>query len=1064
METVWELEEGSETYGSMRGGIGKETARFEFDLDEGGYYYFACSLPYALNEQGTYRFERWKIQNSMWMRRFTAETSQSLFSVDVRLEVDSPFRRGLFKSFMVLDLSGEKEAYKCFEVPSSFTPAHVTVSLEGHSFTKKLKVVATCHRYGNAPTTSKEREIVARMGQYFVRQTMNVGKGDYQQIMQAERESLIKDTQLHDLMKDGEFRDQVLKAAIQNAPPSAAKTPPIPSSSSTSGSRSKPKVEGAIKKSKSKLRLPSKVKLLSRTRTNSDSAASTRSDPLLTAGRGSLLAVKNDPDNGSNNSLRRNSSRGTSGANTKGDDAGVMYEIESTTTIGDAMFYLLEQRVSSVPVWDELRRDYLGLFDIEDAMSFTLKLRAARRRRASSVLVSRTDPLSIHGVPLNSSETSHWFGLDLPVSVFFREHNRHLARWQPLTVSTPMIKVLAALTKDVKRIPVADPSTGRIIKVISQSEIIHQVFYRLLRSTTADSVKEYFDTTELNEDAVDRGITVYSLSDSVLNPFQRIMNNDEVDAVPIVDSRGRLVATIASVDAWFLCKLEMDENEPFDLNNLSVGDFLDHANTLSEMHLGKTRYEAVPIQVSTSLKASIAKIVQHKVHGVFVVDEAEKPIGRINVQNIIEAMARDAVQVFGRYENVANVFLWDKTSPDPRRPTVSETVRLAALRSAKTRASLTRHSPLVDNDLSQFPPPVPPPHSSIAGDGPPPQSLSGQTHEVRRSLSSASGKSGKSVLASVLSGNFGETNSNDANDILNHLIVHSMEEDAEQAKQRTRARSVDSVSQLSTTSQGSLDEHGNRKSSLSLASSPGPRIAPFTFDEPISTNTNEDGQTPLPSPPSYHTPTPTAAVAASHMDIALKRFAQETPDSVLPVDLQRQLEAALPPGLRTVGHWSRSFSLRRDGSSTLAILELLSKSCDPVVIAIQDQKGSVFGGFLPSGLYVDESMNINSFVEGPNGDGNSFVYTFGRPASKMDMLRIYRWTGANRFFRLLSSQGGFAMGGGNRGFAFYIDEALTLGTSQASATYANDCLASGETFECINLEIYTITTSLRASC
>ncbi|GBG27469.1 Oxidation resistance protein 1 [Hondaea fermentalgiana] len=969
MEKIWELEEGNEVYGTMRGGIGKETVRFEFNLEKGGFYYFVCSLPYALNEKGTLRFERFKIQNSMLLRRFTAETSQSLFSVDVRVEVDSPYREGLFKAYMPLDLSGVKEEYRCFEVPSSFAPAKVTVTLEGHAFTKRLIVVAACHRYGVAPETAQEREIVARMGEYFVKQAMNVGKSNYHEIMRKERSKLVEDTQDPDIFSGPHGTAALTSSIVAMAPANASSSSLGDDGSDSSRDR------GRQGRTKTKGTIP-------------DAAA------LKRAGE----------------SILHTSSFGA----VKGDDAGVMYEIQSSTTIGDAMFYLLEQGVSSAPVWDETSRSYLGLFDIQDAMQFTLKLRAARRRRAGSTARAHENSFNIHGIELGASETSNWFGLDLKVSVFFREHNRHLAQWHPLRVSTPMKRVLSALTKDVKRIPVEDPMTGRIIKVISQSEIINQVFTRLLQARVDSRVEEYFETTELNEDAVERGIVAYSLTDTILEPFHRIMNSDEVDAVPVVDADGRLVATIGSVDAWFLCRLEMDEHKPHDLSELTIGDFLENANRISEMHLGKTRYEAVPVRENASLKTTIGRIVQHKVHGVYIVDEDEKPIGRINVQNIIEAMARENVAVFGPYENVASVFLWDKTTPEPLRPSVSDTVREAAKRSAANRRTSLTKAAAQHIFMEEHPP---------ADD---------EMIAINRTLSVASAKS-----------------------VLSHALgIESEIPDllyASQSSEMSRPRTSSAASALSALADaGALSNVDTR----STSSSPGPEICPADYQQEA-----------LESEP-QHRPrvTPTAAAAISSN--AVRRFAPDTSDSVLSIALQKQLERALPTALRTVSTWTRIFAMRRDGASTLAVREITATCRHPVVIALQDSHGFVFGGFLPSGLVVEEFQNENSYVEGRSGDGESFVFTFGNPrASKYGdgMLRVFPWTGQNRFFRLLSTERGLGMGGGDDGFAFFVDEMLSAGSSRSSATFGNDCLASREDFTCVNLEIFSIRSSLRQS-
>jgi len=876
MECVWELKQGEEVYGSMRGGLGKETVRFRFEIIKPGYYFFVAAMPYALNQKGSLTFERFKLQNTAFARRISSSAS-SRFSVDVAVTVSNKYQQ-LYKKGFVLDVVGTTESYQCFDIPASYAPVTVNVQLQGHAFIKKLKVLASCHRYGGVPRSREDSDRVGKIGNYLMAELMYAGNEDYDRLMSEERAKLMHETQDFNL-----FPAENLVAIAMR--------------------------EKALKNLKSDATFYKKRK-----------GGDAQSSPE-------------------------------------------MFEIESTATIGDAMFYLIDKGVQSAPVWNENERRYLGLFDIQDAMHFTLKLRDVMRMRSGKNI---NDAMNVHGVDVYPAETSHWFGLDLPVEVFFREENRFLTKWHPLRVSSSIKEVLEALNTETQRIPIEDPMTGRIIRVISQSEVINQVFHRFIRSKTNELQRAWFEQTDLCEEAVERGIKVFTLSDKVIAPFREIMSKFEVDAVPVIDDDGELCASLTSTDAWFLCKIEMDENAPLDLNEVTVREFLDFANAFAEADFVRKRKGAVPVLSETPLKDVISKIVQHKVHGVYVVDETGVPLGRIRVSHIVEAIVRSRVQIFKRGENVASVFMWSRTTPDPSRPSVSEAVRRAAMRSAHKRA--------------------------VAA------TAEANTHALLPlDARSQSVQSAKSILSSGLS---------DHDFALESGFVV-----------------VDTPS--SGASSGTL--------------------LPKRPDSRASGNL---------APSTSASPSVTAAIAKSRV----RRYCAPVPGSILSVDQQMKLELELPTASQA-GKWVRRYLMSENGTSSLAIREALSHRVGPLVIAIQDDYGYVFGGFLPSGLYIPPKESDVNFIEGPNGDGESFVYTFGHMNDPK--LKIYRWTGKNRLFRLLSATRGFGMGGGGDGFAFFLDETLNNGTSSRSETYDNDCLTAKPYFSCVNLEVLTIDSNLK---
>lgn len=162
---------------------------------------------------------------------------------------------------------------------------------------------------------------------------------------------------------------------------------------------------------------------------------------------------------------------------------------------------------------------------------------------------------------------------------------------------------------------------------------------------------------------------------------------------------------------------------------------------------------------------------------------------------------------------------------------------------------------------------------------------------------------------------------------------------------------------------------------------------------------------------------------------------------------QMNLVASWLPAARSIRNWNLKYSLRRDG----ALMSTLMSQCVPkrrnglieqtsYVVIIEDSWGYVSGGFISNAL-----ENRTSYY----GNGESFVFKVAPDPE------VFRWTKANNFF-IISNESMLAMGGGNEGYAFQLDDELDTGVSNRSGTFNNDGLFSIEFFKCLNVEMWEL--------
>lgn len=146
------------------------------------------------------------------------------------------------------------------------------------------------------------------------------------------------------------------------------------------------------------------------------------------------------------------------------------------------------------------------------------------------------------------------------------------------------------------------------------------------------------------------------------------------------------------------------------------------------------------------------------------------------------------------------------------------------------------------------------------------------------------------------------------------------------------------------------------------------------------------------------------------------------------------------PVLAQGRNWVLLYSTWRHGIS-LATLYRRSMLCPGLsLLVVGDRKGAVFGGLVEAPLRATNKRKYQ-------GTNNSFVFT-NTPGNPV----IFQSTGINRYFTLCSTEF-LALGGGGH-FALYLDGDLLNGSSSASDTYGNSCLAYNENFEVKEVELW----------
>jgi len=160
--------------------------------------------------------------------------------------------------------------------------------------------------------------------------------------------------------------------------------------------------------------------------------------------------------------------------------------------------------------------------------------------------------------------------------------------------------------------------------------------------------------------------------------------------------------------------------------------------------------------------------------------------------------------------------------------------------------------------------------------------------------------------------------------------------------------------------------------------------------------------------------------------------------------IQSCLISALPSRFRR-SPWTLKYSSKRDGISLHSLYRAVRHS-PATVLAVRDTNGYCFGAFSTE---VWSTQNANRYF----GTGESFVFAIEKDGD--DTVTCFSWSGKNDYFQIAKSES-LGVGGGSN-YAMWIDEDFTRGISGSHCeTYNSECLASGEDFDVLNVEIYAI--------
>jgi 5'-AMP-activated protein kinase regulatory gamma subunit len=297
---------------------------------------------------------------------------------------------------------------------------------------------------------------------------------------------------------------------------------------------------------------------------------------------------------------------------------GDILEFDTKVTLGKALHALADHGVLSAPVWDAEKKKYLGFVDVFDLMTLAVGVDVLMHILPESIVKKpRTDDLRFQ----KEMTLAEMMG-DEPESAF--------NPWCPVEEGSKFKDVVRLLASKARRVPVISKTTGKVVQIISQSQVCQLLYER---------VKAGGVLTDSTPGTTGLGLkTVFSIKDTdqAREAFQ-MMVDKQVSSVAILDENGEILTAISTKDIRLLPRLESAGLERNNLLDMNVREFVGLVRRVTEVD-GRARAACVTVELNTPLATVLGKLAATRMHRVYVIDAQRKPVGVISVSDVVVSL------------------------------------------------------------------------------------------------------------------------------------------------------------------------------------------------------------------------------------------------------------------------------------------------------------------------------------------------------------------------------------------------------------------------------------------
>jgi len=261
--------------------------------------------------------------------------------------------------------------------------------------------------------------------------------------------------------------------------------------------------------------------------------------------------------------------------------------VDENVKVDNVLNIMAEKNIISIPVYKEGGKKFLGMFDVQDLVAVSLAMIDKEKEQKEKVDKGHSEFYNLTaGKVINFSKSDVLFPMDGSLSLY------HL---------------IEEFTRGIHRIPVTDENSA-IINIVSQSSVV-----KFVASHSAHIGHRTLDSLSLSH----KKLYLLKSSQAAIEGY-KILNEKQVEAIPIVDDDGKIVGNLSASDLRGL------SHDLFTKIHLPVMEFI------------SKQKEVAICKANWTLKSVVEKMAETSVHRLWIVDDKNKPVGVVSLTDCMK--------------------------------------------------------------------------------------------------------------------------------------------------------------------------------------------------------------------------------------------------------------------------------------------------------------------------------------------------------------------------------------------------------------------------------------------
>jgi len=285
-------------------------------------------------------------------------------------------------------------------------------------------------------------------------------------------------------------------------------------------------------------------------------------------------------------------------------------ELDSNTTVSQAIKVLAGNNILSMPVWDKNDGVYLGFLDYLDILNFAINM------YTEGIQVNETQ-YGAYCTDINILQhRGVRFGIK-PVKEIINASKKD--EFIPVYAHGTIYQLIEGVFyKGIHRVPVLDEN-NKIVSIVTQSEVLN-FLAKHMDIVVSDLGNISVDQLHLGT----KNVIAMSTNAQAIHAFY-LMYTHKVSAVAIVSPSGSLVANLSASDIRGL------EQQHFESLLLPVTQYIINQR-------GKPK-APITCTINTDFQTVLMKMILFRIHRIWIVDEDDRPIGVISQTDVMKKLS-----------------------------------------------------------------------------------------------------------------------------------------------------------------------------------------------------------------------------------------------------------------------------------------------------------------------------------------------------------------------------------------------------------------------------------------